>query len=808
MLSQCLARHEDHSDETLWPEACAFFSHDPALRSDTDEVHIAGCKLTLLPWQAVDVFAYFRITIGGKGLTPSHGALCAHPMGQGKSRIAMAIIAVRRLCFALLEHAEGAGTENCHITASSACSPVRQRGMITCPCAETSFSRRICQSTDNSASLFVVPASVLTETYEKCMGFFLSNIKATFGEADAKLPGISIYKWRDQRQDITTAVKGELGWDKKPVGSVPSKHYRAPNSKKKLDKQEIAECLRAVGGCAPKVLLRPANIGGSPASSMLAIVSRQSMQWEAHWESNARGHIQLTCTSKKQTNIPVSAIFYSGLVVVDAVHQYATWNSKQAQALLRMVGLQEKQPQFLMLTGTPVSKSLEDVMLISALLTGKHTTGDLRKITAELSSANRELKKASSPAAVEDGVPDKTSADEKSRGHKDKALAKVKKKLDRFVPGYIHRADDSTFLGVNIMPQRLSTNETIECPIDARFQASMTAFTRTAAAGILKDYKDMEDKPRTESGLEAWALKYNGLRNLALSIQMPGYLESMKKRSIDTLVEGFAACLRKSENGADKPSPADAAYGEHLPDDMAPVISDILLDNARLRELKAIFEKAYIDKQSYPNNEDYVAYCGPKNVVVLTDLPIMALWLKVWAETYLDKDRYQSTLIHSGQSVEQRNARMDWFGDFYEGGDDASKEEHHRGGRKGVKRGAKRGAKGGAVDNPRVVRKHTKVLFTTYHLCGTGLDKLKAANYLVQFSVIKNTTMLRQCAGRINRRGQPLESYVFRFQTSDHPLEKLTIGARDQRTRMWEGGFLREMRRWAEEPDVIDGATT
>lgn len=78
-------------------------------------------------------------------------------------------------------------------------------------------------------------------------------------------------------------------------------------------------------------------------------------------------------------------------------------------------------------------------------------------------------------------------------------------------------------------------------------------------------------------------------------------------------------------------------------------------------------------------------------------------------------------------------------------------------------------------------KEYTKVVVSTYSLVATGLDGLKVANYQNQYAATGNHALLAQAAGRITRRGQPLPTFVFSFQSTDQAVDNATVAVRDRR---------------------------
>ncbi|KAE9565684.1 hypothetical protein CGMCC3_g18131, partial [Colletotrichum fructicola] len=80
-------------DAKNWPSACEFFNHDPSVISHKPEegVAITGAKQTLLPFQATDVYLILLLVTCKEKDLRRFGALLAHEMGLGKTRIYQAV---------------------------------------------------------------------------------------------------------------------------------------------------------------------------------------------------------------------------------------------------------------------------------------------------------------------------------------------------------------------------------------------------------------------------------------------------------------------------------------------------------------------------------------------------------------------------------------------------------------------------------------------------------------------------------------------------------------------------------------------
>lgn len=83
-----------------------------------------------------------------------------------------------------------------------------------------------------------------------------------------------------------------------------------------------------------------------------------------------------------------------------------------------------------------------------------------------------------------------------------------------------------------------------------------------------------------------------------------------------------------------------------------------------------------------------------------------------------------------------------------------------------------------------MAKTRTHLLFSTYKLLSNGHNTLKMANYMVLYSVIKNSNILSQAKARIDRQRQPLKTYIYPLQSTDQPSEEVRASLRGKREQL------------------------
>ncbi|KAE9566757.1 hypothetical protein CGMCC3_g17107 [Colletotrichum fructicola] len=151
-------------DAKNWPSACEFFNHDPSVISHKPEegVVITGAKQTLLPFQATDVYLILLLVTCKEKDLRRFGALLAHEMGLGKTRIYQAVQQI----------------------ATTGC---------------------------DGGALVVVPANLVSETEAKAMDFFEPSFKMVFGGEEVTFNGMVITTWEKEKAKFDLSPEMELG---------------------------------------------------------------------------------------------------------------------------------------------------------------------------------------------------------------------------------------------------------------------------------------------------------------------------------------------------------------------------------------------------------------------------------------------------------------------------------------------------------------------------------------------------------------------------------------------------------------------
>ncbi|KAF4474383.1 hypothetical protein CGGC5_v017212 [Colletotrichum fructicola Nara gc5] len=200
-------------DAKNWPSACEFFNHDPSVISHKPEegVAITGAKQTLLPFQATDVYLILLLVTCKEKDLRRFGALLAHEMGLGKTRIYQAVQQVRLNAISLLAHCRAKETAHLYRTKDHACLLERRPGDIPCPCNRKSLSYKIATTGCDGGALVVVPANLVSETEAKAMDFFEPSFKMVFGGEEVTFNGMVITTWEKEKAKFDLSPEMELG---------------------------------------------------------------------------------------------------------------------------------------------------------------------------------------------------------------------------------------------------------------------------------------------------------------------------------------------------------------------------------------------------------------------------------------------------------------------------------------------------------------------------------------------------------------------------------------------------------------------
>ncbi len=186
MLPSLVSRFEED-----WEQACQFFCHNPKHIRHKDAKVLLGARpnQTIRFYQAVAIFLYLQRTCLSKepDIHPLAGLILAFSPGTGKTRIALGIIAVARLCELnykhVLEHPE------MHREEQPGCCSCEDAWAIKC--SKTSALTLAVAKTQRSAPAIVMaPAGLVKQWEEAANEFYLPDITVKFPDSLAKyLPG-------------------------------------------------------------------------------------------------------------------------------------------------------------------------------------------------------------------------------------------------------------------------------------------------------------------------------------------------------------------------------------------------------------------------------------------------------------------------------------------------------------------------------------------------------------------------------------------------------------------------------------------
>ncbi|KAF4474359.1 hypothetical protein CGGC5_v016907 [Colletotrichum fructicola Nara gc5] len=757
-------------NDTSWRKTCEFFGHDKK-HVTTKAKHcrqLPGTKRALRPYQLDDV----RRAVEQAVVDGHLGALLAHPMGVGKTITYQGLIAVRRLSFISLDHymahpeAHNNDSEKCAL-----------RGMpfgIQCACEKGGLTARLLQKFPRGATLVVSPSSVVGQTLKEAKAYFEPivdlEIRSHDGNVvyDETFNFIRVVDWRlakqgdDNQVNAAQAVCLPTFQAELPTKTRSSKMY-------KEWEQDGSNLLKAAG-VTLQLSSKPTD--GDDATGLLLIVGQQRVSRDTQWRNLWTQLITLPIRGGKEVTITIGGTYFFGLLVWDEAHQVRGLETNMAKVLWEILQRQLRPPMVLAATGSPITSGLVDLALIFSLLRNKPGIAcrALLQLLKELDDKHAGLLKTvsqmTSDAVSQAFMPDFADAN--------------------MFACIIRRASSSLFFGRPILQKKEVATKKVECRIDTQFRAPMDGLIAAVGSTVVKKLQDARatasDGPAGASQPNASAAsratsdiriitKNKDVRLLELATHMPGFLRAADDTpgapAVETKWDGIVKVIGR---GKGTTMPSKYLDKSIMPPGIWENIDTILADCSRLRTLARICADAYNDAQAYPDDsENWAGFQGPKNVIIFAKWPILAYAVQLWFEK-LDDARFQSAFIHSGLAGDERQKIVDWFSDFHE----------HQGG------------SGGSYS----AKTHTKVLITTYALCGTGLDGLKVANYCVHFGITKNVNDVDQATGRIDRQGQPLKSFVYHLESMTEPLDQLTALMRDTRSALFgEGGLLGEVMR-------------
>ncbi|KAE9566660.1 hypothetical protein CGMCC3_g17163 [Colletotrichum fructicola] len=350
---------EDKRDETVsklmrcrddaknWPSACEFFNHDPSVISHKPEegVVITGAKQTLLPFQATDVYLILLLVTCKEKDLRRFGALLAHEMGLGKTRI---------------------------------CQAVQQYKIATTGC--------------DGGALVVVPANLVSETEAKAMDFFEPSFKMVFGGEEVTFNGMVITTWEKEKVKFDLSPEMELGLAEWEIDEETE--YTDTRQAQPTDFWGDPTILLKRAGIT-LTAVPPDPVAGRLPASLFMVVSRTMTQTKARWENHWARILTVHTYDNEWRTVTVRGSMCWGLVVADEVHEYRSLDSGQAKSLLGIISRQSKKPWVLSLSDTPVLDSISNLAFPFALMMGlpslqqaENFRRDLKRLDTQLTSGS------------------------------------------------------------------------------------------------------------------------------------------------------------------------------------------------------------------------------------------------------------------------------------------------------------------------------------------------------------------------------------------------------------------------------------
>ncbi|KAF4881022.1 hypothetical protein CGCFRS4_v015972 [Colletotrichum fructicola] len=397
---------EDKRDETVsklmrcrddaknWPSACEFFNHDPSVISHKPEegVVITGAKQTLLPFQATDVYLILLLVTCKEKDLRRFGALLAHEMGLGKTRICQAVQQVRLNAISLLAHCRAKEIAHLHRTKDHACLLERRPGDIPCPCNRKSLSYKIATTGCDGGALVVVPANLVSETEAKAMDFFEPSFKMVFGGEEVTFNGMVITTWEKEKVKFDLSPEMELGLAEWEIDEETE--YTDTRQAQPTDFWGDPTILLKRAGIT-LTAVPPDPVAGRLPASLFMVVSRTMTQTKARWENHWARILTVHTYDNEWRTVTVRGSMCWGLVVADEVHEYRSLDSGQAKSLLGIISRQSKKPWVLSLSSTPVLDSISNLAFPFALMMGlpslqqaENFRRDLKRLDTQLTSGS------------------------------------------------------------------------------------------------------------------------------------------------------------------------------------------------------------------------------------------------------------------------------------------------------------------------------------------------------------------------------------------------------------------------------------
>ncbi|KAJ0347477.1 hypothetical protein COL154_013834 [Colletotrichum chrysophilum] len=693
--------------------------------------------------QLQDVFKILLIVTNSD--TGDIGAIIAHEIGTGKTRIYQAVIAVIRLVRIIKDHLEThpemhAGcTERCVIGAG----PHGWR--IRCLRERGSLGAKLAEKFPPGANLVVASKSMVPQAYRDAQGYFKEHLRFTVHGPTTRrfeVPFMRIVSWDSRQEDQMKVARAEAVVDDNneelqvPRGRGDSRIHpgRTYASNTVFGKRMLA--------CS-KVKYRLAAKNPVEAPSIMFIVSRSTLSrtdgnWASAWYADITIELEEQATRGQQTaRGPEVAIVrlrsapHFGLVVWDEAQEVKDVNSSLAKCLRGIINEQVIPPAMILVSGSLVHSNLADMTLAITLTRGLRTSLEIKTLSDTLKTINKYW-------------VDHPSSPIKASHHHE-------------LRGFLRRLASSEFMGYVIVSKPDCRRLDVECDLPPEYRDRIAALTREVAKEVLAQLdkrKRAYDSsirdgrpPVARTGLvvkEFWSL-----RLLRRALLFPGVLDAQERanqegKEVELLAQNIDGHLRRAKG----PMPRQYAH-IHIPN-LTPYLDIILVRWGKWIEYESILMQLYEDAREYPTDSDIGAGAkGPKNAMVLLSDPGAVHKAQLYNEKNLPADKFESTMIFAGMSQDDREEAMVWFNTFWE--------------------------KDGTE------KKKSKVLVGSYNLLGTGFDNLKCAVMVIHLEVHPNKNEFDQSVGRIHRRGQPLETVSYQLKTPGQPLEELNLALREER---------------------------
>ncbi|KAF4828572.1 hypothetical protein CGCSCA4_v014762 [Colletotrichum siamense] len=730
-------------DAANWAAACQYFHHNPNLTSNKPEdgLRLTGTNQPLLPFQVTDVYIYFQLVTSRDAEKRRYGALLGHEMGLGKTRLVMAIAAVRQFCFSLWEHASDPLNAHLHKTKDHDCFLIRRAGDPECPCDINSMSYDVVHETHRGGTLAIVPAGLVMQTFEKASEFFSRRFSVQFPDHRARFKGTVVTTWDQEKKGPDFSDTMQLGcgeWTfRRGEPFLDSERPRPEPTEFTGNSQALFAELGITASIEP-----PEHVDHRLPCTLFMVVSRSMLQKPGSFDDVWATEEDVLVADNTWYRVLLSAGYCFGFLILDEIHDWRSLDASQVQCVFRILQRQQKKPLIAALSGTPVSSSLTDLTFTFSLLKGLYKPDDINDVKVGLKELNDIM------------GSDNMTEDESAQ-------------VSNGLIGFIQRTADSTFLKKPLMRKPKAVLIDVECPIGEKYKEALSRLTKRVQEATVAEMQLQLKNTRKPSrkAVRNAIYKRPDVCHLALAIQFPGLAQSIEVAEAEgeslpinwDLISPYACPVKTPE-----PRQYDGCFPEEW-DEFVDVTLDELPRGDKIVE---ITEEAYSDDRLYdePGLPSF-GFNGPKNVLILAERPFAAQRLKLFVERTLDPEKFESTWIHGGMSKPEKANAIEWFASFR--------------------------------DNNGNFQTKTRILISTYKLCSTGLDGLKAACYMILFTVIRRYSTLAQATARVDRLGQLLPPYIYTFQSSEHPFEEMTMILRDKRARLFgRQGILGQIAGW------------